>query len=844
MFATRTICSRCRSKVLAKPLAKSTAAAQRLTTSSSTTTDTNSPVPASKFREAIVQAAGEPVENADSILSRKRQRGTQRQNTKNRALHLFESTVNAAQQSESGTNIDAGQLYRLGSDINAALENKDGLSLLQVVAQCFAIVHDDILPVLRQPGGERLPKVTYAKATQAMRKLLEVKKSAWESPDLPRTADICNAIGELGMKSPGRLDPYITLLQHLLRVPDHDADPSTSSDAFDLRLLEDLVACWQDLSSSRHIYRARGLGVRRTGLRNHGQANHATSSCRAEFPLLASLDMSKLVVVLASTYIVLSDPRALQTARDEHVQNLLADLEFLVKPFDCATLQPFFSDYPDLWQYVSVRATWSSMQFSPSAKPPTAARPTSSLKHNAPNTTGTHRRISYAAWHKRLGSRFKANDVSGLNNAWEQLTNTADDPQRQEKLRNCPELFDFILHQCCSKQGPEGNALQQLAGRVLDYMEDIKLPPTIRTYTSMMEGWKIAKKLQPIEKLWAQVVKSGMQLDEHIWSSRIAAYGSLGRPDDGLRSLDEMNQEWEQACKNGSPSLAVQPGIASVNAAISGLLRVDRLDAVHRVLAWASERQIEPDIWTYNRLLSHMLKKGHMEEADRILTSMKTSGVAPDGATFTIILETALAEMGTQTPDSQRRTVAKVFAEMSACGIEPNQETYAKMLHVLVRAGNVARVPIEAVLAHLRGSGLQPSPEICTILFEYYFSRRPRDWDAIRALIADRRSRTRVLTDRVFWETVMRHLNSAGDNAGALEIFYDMDDWGIWPALPVLEPILRSLTDRGDWDAARQFVQTVMRQERSPAADQGGRYWKHAFWAIAKDYGLMEEGST
>lgn len=846
MFATRKFLLSRWLKALPIPLVTSRAIGRGSFTTSSTS-GASSHEPVLQSRAPIVRAADQAVDKLESALPKKRRRGLQRQNTKKRALHLFENTVNAAQQSESGTSIDPGRLYRLGSDIDAAIENKHGLPPIPHVAQCFTTVHDSVLPALRQLGGERLPKVTYAKATQAIRMLLDVKRNSWDSPDLPRATDICNVIAELGMKSPGRLDPYIALLRHILsRTSYHDFAGSPTCNSFDPRHLEDLLTCWQDLSSSRLVSRSRGLGVRRPGLQDAGRAEDAVRNCRAEFPFLASIDMSKLVVVLATTYVILSDPRALPAATDAHVQNLKADLEFLVKPFSCATLHRFFTGYPDLWEYVSVRATWSPTEISSSSKQSAqiTAGPVPSLRPNAPNTTASHRQISYSAWHKRLGSLFKSNDVTGLNHAWEELTNPTDDCRRQEKLRNCPELFDFILHQCCSKQGPDGNGLQQLAGRVLAYMDHIKLRPTIRTYTSMMEGWKVAKKLHQIEKLWAQVVKSGMQLDEHIWSSRISAYGSLGRPDDGLRSLDEMNQAWEQTCHSGNPCRAVRPGIASVNAAISGLLRVDNLDAVHRVLAWASEKKIEPDIWTYNRLLSHMLKKGRLEEADKILTSMKASGVAPDGATFTIILETALAEMESQTPDSQRRTITRVFAEMSACGIEPNQETYAKMLHVLVREGNVARVPIEAVLAHLRGSGLQPSPEICTILFEFYFSRRPRDWDSIRALIADRRSRTRVLTDRVFWETVMRHLNSAGDTTGALEIFYDINDWGIWPALPVLEPILRALTDNGDWEEARKLVQTVLRQERNSSADHGGRYWKHAFWAIARDYALMEACSV
>ncbi|CRK22080.1 hypothetical protein BN1723_012560 [Verticillium longisporum] len=335
---------------------------------------------------------------------------------------------------------------------------------------------------------------------------------------------------------------------------------------------------------------------------------------------------------------------------------------------------------------------------------------------------------------------------------------------KADKLRQCPELFDYVLNQCCSKHGSGGDKFwESFTNQTMYYMNTIGLVPTIRTYTSMMEGWKIAKRLRSVQLLWNQVVESGMELDHHIWSSRISANGALGNPNAGMKVLTEMQAIWEESVANGTQHKAVKPDISSVNAAISGFLRNDRMSSVQDVLAWANSQRIEPDIFTYNKLLGYMLKKGRMEEADNILSSMKNSGINPDSATFTIILETALAEMSMQDPDAQRVTVRRVFAEMATCGLEPNQQTYAKMLHLLVRSGDGAKVPIEAVLSHLRASGLQPSPQICTILFEYYFSRRPRDWDAIRALITDRRSRTRVLTDRIFWETVMRHFHAAGE---------------------------------------------------------------------------------
>ncbi|EEY16705.1 conserved hypothetical protein [Verticillium alfalfae VaMs.102] len=533
------------------------------------------------------------------------------------------------------------------------------------------------------------------------------------------------------MKTPGRLDPFLGLLNWLIAKTPAEVNaagsPSVDSAVFDQHLLEDLLGCWKGLSLSRHAYKARGLDTRRPTPRNPRNISDPLYNCHVEFPLLVSLDPKKLVVVLATTFVLLSDPRVQSATSTEALEAVKKELKVFVQPFDAAKLESHFTADPALWDYVAPRIDWAPLQARIQSKPKQPIEFHSPTKTAHANVKVPTKRISYSAWHKRLSTLFKLNDANGLREAWEELTNPVNDTDRADKLRQCPELFDYVLNQCCSKHGSGGDKFwESFTNQTMEYMNTIGLVPTIRTYTSMMEGWKIAKRLRSVQLLWNQVVESGMELDHHIWSSRISANGALGNPNAGMKVLTEMQAIWEEAVANGTQHKAVKPDISSVNAAISGFLRNDRMSSVQDVLAWANSQRIEPDIFTYNKLLGYMLKKGRMEEADNILSSMKNSGINPDSATFTIILETALAEMSMQDPDAQRVTVRRVFAEMATCGLEPNQQTYAKMLHLLVRSGDGAKVPIEAVLSHLRASGLQPSPQICTILFEYYFSRRPR----------------------------------------------------------------------------------------------------------------------
>ncbi|OLN83098.1 Glutathione S-transferase 1-like protein 4 [Colletotrichum chlorophyti] len=770
--------------------------------------------------------------NTYSKLPTRKQKGASNQARRQRALDLFESTVNSKANVVPEPSQEADLLYRLAAQLDDVLQNKEKLPKATVASRAYTLMATKLLPA-RKPGT-RLPQVLNAKVMQALRQVIDAKFEALDAPELPNVADILKMYADLDQK---KLAKRLELMRGLLRAivtPRSELE----SPAADARLLDDLVECWKHLS---------GLRRADSGLQSESKFWLTTRPdmrgiedpqklFRALFPLFASNELHGLGPLLVTTYVLLSESKHILTKAKEEAQPLLDALDPIVKRFDQEMLRYLFDGHPELWAYVQPRADWRVTRMAPEAWKETHVPPVNNS--NQSQSTG---RFSYAQWHRRFGTAFRANDHAAARQAWRDLVDPVNDSNRAQRLRDSPELLDYFLFLSCGKYGSDATSFSKLTAEVLAYMKSIGMEPTLRTYTSMMNGWKQARRLDLIENLWASINRAGLKLDQQVWSSRIDALGHMGHEDAGLAALKEMEKTWDTAVKNGAQSKAVQPGIACVNAAISGLLRRDRMDVIRKVLDWAIEKGIQPDIYTYNMLLARMLRKGAVEEADRILGGMKTAGITPDGATFTIILEAALDELPDQTPHEQRATIDRVFGEMAACGIEPNQETYAKMLHILVKAGDVAQVSVAAVLAHLRRSGQQLATEICTILVEYYVSRSRPDLDSIRALVADRRSRTRALTDRVFWESVIKHYHRAGDLDGALEIFYDLDDWGIWPALPLLEPLLRSLVYRKDWDAAQKLVTTVRRQARPQAADREGRFWKHAFWAVAKDYDLLEQ---
>ncbi|WYZ40658.1 hypothetical protein EsH8_IV_000999 [Colletotrichum jinshuiense] len=825
MLASRAVCARCRSKLLVSAATVGTARANSTASFPSAAAETPP--------KATSQPPRTRAPNAPPRTQTRKQKGAGDQSARQRALDLFESTINSEPQSVPETSQGVNQLYRLADQLDKVLQNKEEMPAEDVAAKLYTLLLTNLPQASREPGG-RLPQVLHTKASQALRQIIDTKLGAIDAAALPRIVDICKLYADLNNI---RVVKRLELIGSLLRAIVSSRSESENQPV-DAKLLDDLVECWKHFSGLRRA--ESGLQseskfwlTSRPDMRGTEDPNRIF---RALFPLFALNELHGLGPALVTTYVLLSEPKHLLTGAVGEAQPLLEALDPIVKRFDQEMLKQMFDGHSELWNYVQPRADWRVTRMAPEAW-----KESSTSAVNTPNQSQSAGRFSYALWHRRFGTAFRGNDHAAVLQAWRDLIDPANDKDRARRLRDSPELFDYILFLSCGKYGTHAVSFSKLITEVLAYMQSLGMEPTIRTYTTMMNGWKQARRLEPIEKLWSSITEAGLKLDQQIWSSRISALGQLGNEWAGLAALKEMEKIWDKAVMNGTQTKAVQPGIASVNAAISGLLKRDRMDVIRAVLDWVANKGMEPDIYTYNMLLSRMLKKGASEEADRILASMKTAGIAPDGATFTIILEAALDDLPDQTVQEQRASIERVFGEMAACGIEPNQETYAKMFHILVKAGDAAQVSVAAVLGHLRSSGLQPSTEICTILVEYYVSRSRPDLDSIRALVADRRSRTRALTDRVFWESVIKHYHRAGDLDSALEIFYDLDDWGIWPALPLLEPLLRSLVHRQNWDGAKKLVTTVRRQARPQAADRDGRYWKHAFWAVAQDYDLLEK---
>ncbi|KAK5654176.1 hypothetical protein OQA88_7607 [Cercophora sp. LCS_1] len=463
-------------------------------------------------------------------------------------------------------------------------------------------------------------------------------------------------------------------------------------------------------------------------------------------------------------------------------------------------------------------------------KPPTPAA-------NAPSEA--------AVIQQQLGQAFRSRNVRDVKKAWAKFWGVDPTPSeaRVERLREMGSMFDYFISVYMAMRET------QLALSVWDSMVQAGVQPTINTYTSMMRGCAAAKNAAGINAVWKRLAASGLQLDVPAWTARISGLITSNDLDGSIAALNEMAHIWRQREDPKYAAIAVQPSVEPVNAILVALIRLNRLTTAKNVLSWAAKQGIDPDVYTFNILLRPLLRQGHIEEVQDMLAMMRSLNIQPDSATFTILLEVALVGIGSKPAEEQVQTVQRTIRDVESAGVAANMETYGKMVYILLEEEN-ADPAVKAVLAHIWGRGLELSRHIYTMLAEYYFTRSPPDADAVTALIENRGLKRNGKIDRVFWERVIKGYCKVGQVDKALEVFSGLSRDGSAITFSTLYDFLLALLDSGLQSEAKGVVRTAKEYKDeveetevngvTPA--KNGRWWKHRFWHLAEQNGLLEDG--
>ncbi|KAK4241691.1 hypothetical protein C8A03DRAFT_30134 [Achaetomium macrosporum] len=761
------------------------------------------------------------------------------------SLAMFQSIVENQARAPSisgvqGPGTASIELVKDVAKIQTMLE-REGAS----IAAAYSYFEEIVYPQIAKPGTV-VPQIVKNQIAGVLLNQLALEKPRdFDMNHLPSVSRITEIMVELDVLRPSAWATLvIELIQHIYRqktVPDAYSSIKDYENAMARRdaLLRDLVGAWRVFCEQRATaqgnssLKAREAGhIKPKAFREDGKPQQRPplqEAFGAIFPQYMLQSLARATFAAFATYKLLTDPvNRTRSVKGEATQflQMMKGLIFQARPPHRNDFGTIFDTFPDLPRFV-----WPTRQGNNGGN----------AFMDSASVFGEKSEQLRVSVHRQLGDAIKGRNLGLVNKAWLEFWGDAPVPDaaRITELAKYPEMFDyFILAYTMMRR------FQQAFG-VWNSMERIGIKATIKTWNSMLQGCVKANNAPGIKAVWDKLIRSGTKLDIAIWTARIHGLFICGEPQAGLRALDEMAKIWAARGDPRYAAIAVQPTVEPVNAALAGLLRLKRDSDATNVLAWAAKHGIDPDIYTFNTLLRPLVRRGDMKGIDEIFDTMRSINIRADVATFTVLLEGTLNHIGDLPPEQQVALVERILSAMKSSGIEINMQTYAKILHLLLREGDRAGEPVKAVLGHIWRRGLELSSHIYTMLAEHYFSRDPPDAAAVTALIENRRLHENRGIDRVFWERVIKGYAQAGELQRALDIFDRVFVSGTTITLSTLHDLLKPLVAVGDVGAAKRLVEAARKIGKADGGDaaggEGRRYWRHRFWHLAYEQGLMGE---
>ncbi|KAJ8065569.1 hypothetical protein OCU04_006248 [Sclerotinia nivalis] len=384
---------------------------------------------------------------------------------------------------------------------------------------------------------------------------------------------------------------------------------------------------------------------------------------------------------------------------------------------------------------------------------------------------------------------------------------------------------------------------------VWNHMIKNNVTPDLGAWDALLNGCKASRDPKALEQVWAMMIASGETPDVTCWTTRISGLIHCYKADDGIRALDEMGRLWLAAVRKKYPNFelknsrkwkdvhtgAVRPTIATVNAAVSGLIKMQEIGAANRILAWADQWGIIPDVQTYNALLWSIVRAGHANKTPELLTSMEGQGVQADAATFVTILEQTFADIDILSPEEQIEAINSTFLTMERMNVTPNLFLYSKMIYLLLRSVPKDISPVSEVMARMAQQGLTPSTYIYTILLEYYFAQTPPNFQAATALIE--RAQLKVgSVDHIFWDRLIEGYASVGDTTTAIHYLGKVQKSKQFTSWNTMRTLLMALVENNEWDVAKELVDNAISDTGGPIGlEEKGVEGQHKFWALARE---------
>ena len=733
----------------------------------------------------------------------------------------------------------------------------------------------------------RVPKHLHVSRNLLTKKLIEAKRMDPFSLTLPTITELSQVYSELGVLHCREWEEaMLVLLESLLKL----GHASTQDLEYKRQVTSDIVGAWnvvfrqvgkaQDYlpKDSPHDWsHIPAISISHASNLHH---RYGLRGLFAQFtPTFPPRSQANLAVVAVATFAILTRDFIADDPVIQCASPLLSSLGRVISipDFDLGCLADVKNVPPSIHDLlrkraITIKAVASnlhsiSIETEQRSSSISDLRPSPKFRSLPIGSLSSSIRTDVASITKRLWDAMQRQDAAQVDNLWSDtrhfrvarephnsdVSDVAEPARRSIRGTLTADLCNYFILVYMALRKPNR------AIEVWNFMVKNNLPPTLKTWDSMMNGCKACRDHKALEDIWGRMLQLGVQPDVVCWTTWISGLIECNKLDRAMHALDDMGRLWVasnkvqfeglQKQKPGSKkkavlsefgSHAVKPTIETINAAVAGLLRRHQTEAAHRVLAWAAKFDIKPDVITYNTLLTPLIRDGHSKLAMELLKQMQKEGVEADVATFTTILDETFRHSSELTPAEQEGITKNVLSEMEAAGVRANVQTYGNLINQLLQsAGGNLRV-VNAVMEYMATQGIQPNTYIYTMLVTYYFEREPADVDAVKSLI-ESASMEVGSVNHIFWDRVIEGYARIGDTTAAIRVLRKLESTGSRPSWVTKEVLLNSLLQNDEWAIAKSFVNNIKADTGGPRLTSAlkGQDGQQRFWKLAAELEML-----
>lgn len=158
-------------------------------------------------------------------------------------------------------------------------------------------------------------------------------------------------------------------------------------------------------------------------------------------------------------------------------------------------------------------------------------------------------------------------------------------------------------------------------------MEDVGVKPDVITFSTIMNGWSSAGRMDKCQEIFDDMVKSSIEPDIHAFSILAKGFIRAGEPAKAESLLNSMSK------------YGVRPNVVIFTTIISGWCTAGKMEKAWRVFELMCDMDVSPNLKTFETLIWGYGEAKQPCRAEEILHVMEEKNVIPEDSTRKLVSE-------------------------------------------------------------------------------------------------------------------------------------------------------------------------------------------------------------